>query len=112
LETARSKRAEPRVPFGTIVELGLLEPGRTLVDARKRVRAEVKADGTLSYDGNQASIHRLGAMVQGKQACNGWTYWHFETDGKLKPIDLLREEAKRQLGLTQPAPAAMASAAE
>jgi modification methylase len=51
-------------------------------------------------------------MVQGKQACNGWTYWHFETDGKLKPIDLLREEAKRQLGLTQPAPAAMASAAE
>lgn len=112
LETARSKRAEPRVPFGTIVEMGLLEPGRTLVDARKRVRAEVKADGTLSYDGNQASIHRLGALVQGKQACNGWTYWHFETDGKLKPIDLLREEAKRQLGLTQPASAAMASAAE
>jgi modification methylase len=100
LETARSKRAEPRVPFGTIVEMGLLEPGRTLVDARKRVRAEVKADGTLSCDGNQASIHRLGAMVQGKTACNGWTYWHFEAEGKLKPIDLLREEAKRQLGLS------------
>jgi modification methylase len=108
LETARSKRTEPRVPFGTIVELGLLEPGRTLVDARKRIRAEVKADGTLSYDGNQASIHRLGAMVQGKTACNGWTYWHFEADGKLKPIDLLREQAKRQLGLTVPPVAAAA----
>jgi modification methylase len=37
--------------------------------------------------------------VQGKAACNGWTYWHFEAEGKLKPIDVLRGEAKRQLGL-------------
>ena len=60
----------------------------------------MKADGTLSAGGAQGSIHRLGAMVQGKTACNGWTFWHFEADGKLKPIDLLREEAKRQLGLS------------
>ena len=103
LETLRSKRAEPRVPFGTIVELRLLEPGDTVVDSRAKFRAEVKADGTLSYGGNQGSIHRLGAIVQGKTACNGWTFWHFEADGKLKPIDLLREEAKRQLGLGPPA---------
>ncbi len=103
LETQRSKRAEPRVPFGTIVELRLLEPGTTVVDSRAKIRAEVKADGTLSWDGNQGSIHRLGAIVQGKTACNGWTFWHFEADGKLKPIDLLREEAKRQLGLGTPA---------
>ena len=51
LETARSKRAEPRVPFGTIIELGILEPGITLTDERGRVRAEVKADGTLSVAG-------------------------------------------------------------
>ncbi|MES1179947.1 MAG: DNA methyltransferase, partial [Hyphomicrobium sp.] len=103
LEMQRGKRAEPRVPFGTIVELRLLEPGDTVVDARARIRAEVKADGTLSYGGNQGSIHRLGAMVQGKTACNGWTFWHFEAEGTLKPIDLLREEAKRQLGLGTPA---------
>jgi modification methylase len=103
LEMQRSKRAEPRVPFGTIVELRLLEPGDTVVDSRAKIRAEVKADGTLSWDGNQGSIHRLGAIVQGKTACNGWTFWHFVTDGKLKPIDLLREEAKRQLGLGAPA---------
>jgi modification methylase len=103
LETQRSKRAEPRVPFGTIVELRLLEPGTTVVDSRAKIRAEVKADGTLSWGGNQGSIHRLGAIVQGKTACNGWTFWHFEADGKLKPIDLLREEAKRQLGLGTPA---------
>ncbi len=64
----------------------------------------MKADGTLTWGGNQGSIHRLGAIAQGKSACNGWTYWHFEADGKLKPIDLLRDEAKRQLGLSrQPA---------
>ena len=103
LETQRSKRAEPRVPFGTIVELRLLEPGDIVVDLSAKIRAEVKADGTLSWGGNQGSIHRLGAIVQGKTACNGWTFWHFEADGKLKPIDLLREEAKRQLGLGTPA---------
>ena len=109
LETQRSKRAEPRVPFGTIVELGILEPGAALFDPAAKIRAEVKADGTLAWGGSQGSIHRLGAEVQGKTACNGWTFWHFEAEGKLKPIDLLREEAKRQLGL---APQAALVAAE
>ena len=67
------------------------------------MRAEVKADGTLSLAGRQGSIHRLGAEVQGKSACNGWTFWHFEAEGVRKPIDALREEARRQLGLSAPA---------
>lgn len=99
LETVPSKRTEPRIPFGTIIELGILEPGQKLFDARRKIRAEVKADGSLAHDGNQASIHRLGALVQGKAACNGWTFWHYEAEGKLKPIDALRTQAKRQLGL-------------
>jgi modification methylase len=102
IETLPSKRSEPRIPFGQILELGILEPGRKLFDARREVRAEVRADGTLFYAGQQASIHRLGALVQGKSACNGWTFWHFEAEGKLKPIDALRTEAKRQLGLRGP----------
>ena len=100
LEITRSKRAEPRVPFGTIIELGILEAGAALTDERGRIRAEVKADGTLAVEGRQGSIHRLGAQVQGKTACNGWTYWHFEVEGQRKPIDALRDVAKRQLGLT------------
>jgi modification methylase len=100
LETARSKRHEPRVPFGTIVELGILDAGSTLTDERGRFHAEVKADGTLSTAGRQGSIHRLGAQVQGKAACNGWTFWHYEAEGRRKPIDALREEARRQLGLS------------
>lgn len=103
VEPVSSKRAEPRVPFNAIVELGILEPGARLTDERGAVWAEVRADGTLALSGGevrrQGSIHRLGAEVQGKSACNGWTFWHFEVEGKRKPIDLLRDEARRQLGL-------------
>jgi modification methylase len=100
LEIAKGKRAEPRVPFGTIIELGILEPGAALTDERGKIRAEVRADGTLAVDGQQGSIHRLGAQLQGKSACNGWTFWHFEAEGRRMPIDALREVAKRQLGLS------------
>ena len=100
LEAAPSKRSEPRVPFGAIIELGILEPGTRLTDERGRIWADVRADGTLALAGRHGSIHRLGAEVQGKTACNGWTFWHYQVEGKLKPIDALREEARRQLGLT------------
>ena len=107
LETMRSKRAEPRIPFGAIVELGLLEAGTRLTDERGRIWANVRADGTLVLDGGveqQGSSHRLGAAVQGKAACNGWTFWHLEVEGKLKPIDSLRELARRQLAVVKPQP--------
>jgi len=109
LETMRSKRAEPRVPFGTLIELGIIKPGAAIFDGRKRYRAEVKADGTVALPGVQGSIHRVGAEVQGKSACNGWTFWHFERRGKLRPIDDLRQKAKFQLGLV---PKALSVAAE
>ncbi len=100
LEAVRSKRAEPRVPFGTIIELGILPAGSPLYDERRRVRAEVKADGSVALPGMQGSIHRVGAFAQGKEACNGWTFWHFESEGKLAPIDRLRQTAKARLGLS------------
>lgn len=134
LDVAKGRRGEPRVPFGQLVELRLLEPGVRLWDERGRVWAEVVADGTLRLSPKsfthpqarlpkpgsaaarsvgrarletvaampeimQGSIHRMGAVVQGTDACNGWTFWHFEAEGSLKPIDLLRVEARRQLGL-------------
>jgi len=102
LETTPSKRNAPRVPFGTIVELGLLEPGTTLYDPKAKIEAEIRADGTLNHDGVQGSIHKMGATVQGRAACNGWTFWHFKADGKYKPIDLLRTQARIELGLTTP----------
>jgi modification methylase len=101
LNVSRSKRAEPRVPFGTIVELGIVEAGTRLVDEKRRFKAEVRADGSVAYQDLQGSIHRLGAEVQGKSACNGWTFWHIEKGGKLHSIDTLRQRARRELGLEE-----------
>ena len=50
------------------------------------------ADGPV-----QGSIHKMGALVQKAEACNGWTYWHFEEKSGLKPIDFLRDKARRRL---------------
>jgi modification methylase len=92
------KRSEPRVAFGSIIELGLIKPGARLMDERGRVAAEVRADGTIALVDRQGSIHRMGAEAQGKAACNGWTFWHIELGGKRVPIDVLRSEARLQLG--------------
>ncbi|WP_448189136.1 DNA methyltransferase [Azospirillum sp. sgz301742] len=97
---APPKRQAPRIPFGAVVERGLLRPGVTLFDLRRRVAAHVKADGTLvgtNHLGNHAgSIHRVGAAMTGLPACNGWTFWHYEDAGQLKPIDVLREQIRAE----------------
>ncbi len=91
LTTMRSPRAQPKVAFGTLVTTGYLQPGAVLCDAKRRWSATVRADGSLlSACGQAGSIHKLGALLQGAPACNGWTFWHHETDG-LKPIDTLRQ---------------------
>ncbi len=97
LEVTGSKRAEPRVAFGQIVEAGLLRPGDVLYGPRGQHAARVRADGSLALGDLAGSIHKLGAMVQSQPACNGWTYWHFKTDRGLAPIDVLR--AKVRAGL-------------
>jgi modification methylase len=97
LQVAKGKRAEMRVPFGALVELGLISPGTVLYDAAARHEARVRADGSIASAGAQGSIHKIGAHVQGAMACNGWTFWHYEAEGRLRPIDALREAARRQL---------------
>ena len=99
LAMAAGKRAEPRVPFASLVEAGLIEPGTQLTDAGRRHVAHVRADGTVSVSGEAASIHRVGAKVQGLAACNGWTFWHVETEGQLRPIDELRRLVRERMAL-------------
>ncbi|WP_306119593.1 MULTISPECIES: site-specific DNA-methyltransferase [unclassified Roseitalea] len=91
LNLVTGKRAAPRVAFSALLEAGLIAPGTELTDARRRWRARVQADGSIAAEGEQASIHKVGAKVQGLDACNGWTFWHFERDGDLQPIDALRQ---------------------
>ena len=93
------KRAEPRVAFGALIEAGLIAPGAQVSDAKRRWTASVRADGTLAMGRDAGSIHRLGAMVQGLDACNGWTFWHVEDAGKLKPIDELRKVVRDRMAL-------------
>jgi modification methylase len=97
IETAVSKRAAPRVAFGSLVEMGIVMPGTELTDTRKRWSALVRADGTLASGPHSGSIHRVGALVQGAEACNGWTFWHTNQNGHLKPIDLLRADIRAQM---------------
>jgi len=92
-----SKRAEPRVPFGSLVEAGLLRAGDVLYCPRGQNAARVRADGSLVVGDLSGSIHKVGAMVQSAPACNGWTYWHFKTDKGLAPIDVLRAKVRAQM---------------
>lgn len=97
IEPAPSKREAPRVAFLSLVEAGLVAPGTELVDARGRFKAVVKADGTLDAGGTVGSIHRVGAAVQGAEACNGWTFWHVHEGGRTLPIDTYREKVRAAL---------------
>jgi modification methylase len=98
----KGRRAEPRVAFGSLLELGMLKPGAYLTDAKATIRARIAADGSVACNGAQGSIHKIGAHVQGRAMCNGWSFWHYQdqSGGDLKPIDALRVEARRRLGLS------------
>lgn len=85
-------RAAPRIAFGSFVERGIVPPGTRVMDKQRKVAAEVTADGTLVSGPHRGSIHQVGAAVQNAPSCNGWTYWHFERDGVLLPLDVLRQE--------------------
>jgi len=96
---APSKRAQPRIPFGWVIERGLLRVGDVLTDPTGRHAARVHADGSLVADGQRGSIHQVGAAVQGATACNGWTYWHYRQEGAAspQPIDVLRQRLRAQI---------------
>ncbi len=97
LETTGSKRNEPRVPFGQVVERGMLRPGEELFSIGNRFKVKVRADGTLIGNDVKGSIHKVGAALEGAPSCNGWTYWHFVREGQRIPIDLLRQQIRAEM---------------
>ncbi|MEH6402295.1 MAG: site-specific DNA-methyltransferase [Sneathiella sp.] len=97
LEVTRSKRQEPRVPFGSVVERGMLSAGQVLFDSRKRYQAKVRPDGSLIASDVSGSIHKVGAQLQGSSTCNGWTFWHFDVEGKSVSIDVLRQQVRAEM---------------
>jgi modification methylase len=97
IATTASRREEPRIPFGWLIEHGLLKPGQMLYGPGRRQAAKVRADGSLVAADATGSIHRIGAHVQGAPACNGWVFWHVELGGSLVPIDMLRQQLRARL---------------
>ncbi len=97
----KPKREQPRVPFGNLIERGLLEAGAVLTDSKKRHKATVHADGSImvqnSIDKTRGSIHKVGAAVQDAPSCNGWTYWHYKDGAKSLPIDNLRSQIRAEM---------------
>jgi modification methylase len=94
LLSIESKRSAPRVPFGSLVERGLIAAGEVLSDQSGRLTARVRPDGTLISAESRGSIHQVAASVLGAPSCNGWAFWFIERGGKRVPIDLLREQIR------------------
>ena len=98
LQITESPKAQPRVAFGTLVERGLVKPGTQLFGPARKVRAKVRADGSVKLGAEKnapsGSIHKMGAAAQNAPSCNGWTYWHYKDGDRLVPIDNLRQKVR------------------
>ena len=96
--TFPNKRNQPRIPFGTLLENGLLKPGQTLYFGRRsNIRATVLANGQVQHNGHTGSIHQVGRAIR-QGPCNGWEHWYYEDGqtGQRQAIDNLRQQIRSQ----------------
>ena len=91
LDTIKNNKSKPRIPFGSLVELGIVKPGMSIFDHKKKVNAKIMADGSIKYKNSEGSIHKMAAKINGTESCNGWTFWHYNNNGSILPIDNLRQ---------------------
>ena len=91
LDTLKNNRSKPRIPFGSLVELGIIKPGTSIFDQKKKVMAKIMVDGSIKHNQAEGSIHKVAATILGSESCNGWTYWHCIINGQAVPIDYLRQ---------------------
>lgn len=91
LDTIKNNKSKPRIPFGSLVELGIVKPGMSIFDQKRKVNAKIMADGSIKYHNSEGSIHKVAAKIIGSESCNGWTFWYCNMDGATIPIDALRQ---------------------
>jgi site-specific DNA-methyltransferase (adenine-specific)/modification methylase len=94
LDTLKNNKSKPRIPFGSLVELGIIKPGTSIFDQKKKVNAKIMADGSIKYQHTEGSIHKVAAKIVGAESCNGWTYWYYQSGNSLKSIDELRQRLR------------------
>ena len=91
LDTLKNNRSKPRIPFGSLVELGIIKPGTNIFDSKKKINAKIMVDGSIKCQQTEGSIHKVAAQILGAESCNGWTFWHYNINGSIFPIDNLRQ---------------------
>ena len=94
LDALQNNRSKPRIPFGSLVEMGVIRPGTEIYDQKKKINAKIMIDGSIKYHKSEGSIHQVAAKILGAESCNGWTYWHYLSGNSLKPIDELRQRLR------------------
>ena len=94
LDTIQNNKSKPRVPFGSLIEMGVIKPGTMLFDPKKKFNAKIMVDGSLKCQQAEGSIHKVAAKMLGTESCNGWTYWHYQSGNNFKPIDELRDKLR------------------
>ena len=94
LDVLQNNRSKPRIPFGSLVEMGVIRPGTEIYDQKKKINAKIMVDGSIKYQKSEGSIHKVAAKILGADSCNGWTYWHYKSGNSLKPIDELRQRLR------------------
>ena len=92
LDTIENTKSKPRIPFGSLVELGIIKPGTSLFDPKKKINAKIMADGSIKYKESEGSIHKIAAKIMGAESYNGWTYWYYKLNGSAVSIDTLRQK--------------------
>ena len=91
----KSRKDLPKVPFGELVEQGVVPPGAVLTDKKERFKATVSIDGTLKIKDLTGSIHQMGAKIQGLPSCNGWDFWHVKDKSKSILLDEIRSNYRK-----------------
>ena len=92
LDVVENNKSKPRIPFGSLVELGILKPGTVLFDPKKKFNAKIMVDGSIKSKEAEGSIHKVAAKIMGTESYNGWTYWYCNVGGSTVLIDSLRQK--------------------
>ena len=93
---AKSRKDLPKVPFGELVEQGIIPPGAVLTDKKEHYKATVTIDGSIKIRNLSGSIHQVGAKIQGLPSCNGWDYWHHKDKSNFILLDDVRSNYRNK----------------
>lgn len=82
-----------RVPFGSLIEAGVIQAGDYIYSKNLEFKALVMSDASIKWTDKVGSIHKISALILNKEANNGWDFWYTQSqNGELVSIDNLRQE--------------------